>query len=60
MKGKYCLRCGARNPDGAVFCMRCGEKLRSNIKVENKSKKKTERFSSLGAQINLWSSIKDE
>ena len=33
---KYCIKCGAELPDGAMFCPKCGEKV---SQVENNNKK---------------------
>ena len=46
---RSCLRCGTRNPAGAEFCLRCGEKLRG-IKVANKKEKKNLRLQSVESQ----------
>lgn len=46
---RSCLRCGILNPAGAIFCSRCGEKLRA-IKVTNRREKKKIRLRSAESQ----------
>ena len=46
---RSCRRCGTKNPAGAEFCSRCGERLRA-AKVSSKREKKGRRQPSAGQQ----------
>ena len=31
----FCTKCGAKNPEDATFCYKCGNELENNVSVDN-------------------------
>lgn len=52
---QYCLRCGRRNPKEANTCLWCKGKLNHITKVNNRTKKKADRFASTKTQVLSFS-----
>ena len=56
----YCMNCGAENDDQSKFCMKCGQKLTSNVivgKKQNSTKKKSRNLYMVSTALVLVAAI---